>query len=403
MSVPIVVVGAGLAGLRVAEQLRAAGDTGLIVVIGAEAHPPYNRPPLTKDALRAGVDAAKLIFRQKPSTADVEWRLGRTVTGADLVNRTVTLDDGETLAYRGLVAATGVGPRRLPLDAPLAWRHVIRTLDDATALREELRPGARVAVLGAGFVGTEVAATAAQLGCEVHVVDPLATPLARSLGELVGSEIRRRHEEHGVTFHLGRSVTAMTGRDDRPDTIFLDDSSALPADVVVEAVGSAPNVAWLEGNGLALGNGITCDVHLHPLGPDGPVHDVVAVGDVANFPNPLFSAEPQRIEHWSWPTETAGHAARSLLAKIALDPPSGTAFTPLPTFWTDQYGTRIQSLGMPGLGLEDVRVLEGEPTGECAIGYHVDGRLVGVALIGLVRQLLAYRTQLLDARAIAVA
>ncbi|HYQ33307.1 MAG TPA: NAD(P)/FAD-dependent oxidoreductase, partial [Lapillicoccus sp.] len=261
MTAPIVVVGAGLAGLRAAEQLRAAGDTGPVVVVGREVHPPYNRPPLTKDALKNGVDAAALHYRQRASTADVTWRLGESVVAADLDAHTVTLDGpsgGEVLAYRGLVVATGVGTRRLPLDAPLEWRYGIRTIDDAAALHEALQPGRRVVVLGAGFVGTEVAATATQLGCEVDVVDLLPLPLVRALGPVVGAETQRRHEERGVRFHLGRSVTAVHGTEG-PERVELDDGTSLDADVVVEAVGSLPHVEWLAGNGLDLANGVACD------------------------------------------------------------------------------------------------------------------------------------------------
>ncbi len=396
---PIVIVGAGLAGLRAAEQLRAAGDTGPIVVVGREVHPPYNRPPLTKDALKNGVDATSLHYRQRASTADVTWRLGESVVAADLDAQTVTLDgvsNGEVLAYRGLVVATGVGTRRLPFDAPLEWRHGIRTIDDAAALHEALQPGRRVVVLGAGFVGTEVAATATQLGCEVDVVDLLPLPLVRALGPVVGAEAQRRHEERGVRFHLGRSVTAVQGADG-PERVELDDGTALAADVVVEAVGSVPHVEWLAGNGLDLSNGVACDGALHPLRDGVPVLDVVALGDVARFPVPGFGTV--RIEHWNWPTEIAAHAARSLLAGIAGNPEPEAPFLPMPTFWTDQWGVRFQSLGMPHLGLADVRVLEGDLSGECAVGYHDEtGRLVGVVLMGMTRELLTYRTRIASER-----
>lgn len=393
---PVVVVGAGLAGLRAAEQLRAAGDSGPVVVVGRETHPPYNRPPLTKEALKNGVDVTVLHFRQRASTADVVWRLGEPVVAADLTARTVTLESGEVLAYRGLVVATGVGTRRLPLDAPVEWRHGIRTVDDAAALHEALQPGRRVVVLGAGFVGTEVAATATQLGCEVHVVDLLPLPLVRALGPVVGAEAQRRHEERGVRFHLGRSVTALRGTDG-PERVELDDGTSLAADVVVEAVGSVPNVEWLAGNGLDLADGVACDAALHPLRDGRPVLDAVALGDVARFPVPGFGTV--RIEHWNWPTEVAAHAARSLLAGLAGAPEPAQPFLPMPTFWTDQWGVRFQSLGMPHLGLADVRVLSGELHGECAVGYHDEsGRLVGVVLIGLARELLTYRSRIADER-----
>jgi 3-phenylpropionate/trans-cinnamate dioxygenase ferredoxin reductase component len=251
-------------------------------------------------------------------------------------------------------------------------------------------------VLGAGFVGTEVAATATQLGCEVHVVDPLPLPLVRALGPVVGAEAQRRHEQRGVRFHLGRSVAAIHGSG-APERVELDDGTMLPADVVVEAVGAVPHVEWLAGNGLDLADGVACDAALHPVRDGRPVVDVVALGDVARFPVPGFRTV--RIEHWNWPTEVAAHAARSLLAGIAGSPEPAAPFLPMPTFWTDQWGVRFQSLGMPHLGLADVRVLEGDLERECAVGYHDEtGRLVGVVLIGLARELLTYRTRIADER-----
>ena len=398
MTRTIAVVGAGLAGLRAAEQLRAAGWTEHVVVLGSEAHPPYNRPPLTKAALRDGVDPAALTFRQRPSTADVDWRLGTTVAAADLAGRTLTLADGSTVGYDGLVIATGVSSRRLVLDAPHRWRHAIRTADDAADLHRALQPGARVVVIGAGFIGCEVAATAAGLGCSVTVVEPFAVPLERQVGELVGAEVRRRHEEHGVEFRLGRTVSAVEG-DERtgPSGVVLSDGSRLPADVVVEAVGSVANTAWLEGNGLDLSSGVLCDQDLHPLTAEGALPDVVAVGDVARFPVPMYGGAPYRVEHWTMPTDMAGHAARSLIAGVTGSPVEGPPFNPVPTFWSDQYGTRIQSFGLPALGLGDVRVLEGDLAGEAVVGYHSDGVLVGLVLFGMGKRMLAYRQQLVEA------
>lgn len=395
MSRTIVVVGAGLAGLRACEQLRAAGWTDEIVVLGREEHLPYNRPPLTKAALVDGVEPEQLAFRQRPSTADVQWRLGTTVTAADLADHRLTLDDGTTVRYDGLVAATGVASRRLPLDAPLAWRHAIRTIEDAAALRARLTEGARVVVIGAGFIGCEVAAAARARGCEVTVVEPLTTPLEAPVGPLVGGEVQRRHEQHGVAFRLGRSVRALEGTEG-PTAVVLDDGERLPADVVVEAVGSVPNTDWLAGNGLDLTAGVLCDDEFHPVTADGPVRDVVALGDVARFPVPLYGGELLRIEHWSGPGDTAAHAARALVAAVDGTPYDGAAFNPVPSFWSDQYGVRIQSLGVPALGLGDVRVLEGALGGEAVLGYHRGGRLVGLVLFGMAKRMLHYRTLLTE-------
>jgi NADPH-dependent 2,4-dienoyl-CoA reductase/sulfur reductase-like enzyme len=315
------------------------------------------------------------------------------VTSADVAGQLVGLGDGSALGYDGLVVATGVRARRLPLDAPLAWRHVVRTLDDSILLREQLLQARQpcVVVIGAGFIGCEVAATARTLGCEVHVVDPMAVPLIRPLGVELGAAIQRRHEAHGVVFHLGRTITQLVGDDARPRQIVLDDGTTLDVDVVVEAVGSIPNVEWLRDNGFDLDDGVRCDQDLHPVRDGQPVRGVVVVGDVARFPNLLFDDVPRRVEHWNIPTETAKRAARSLQAALNGEPHQLPAFTPMPAFWSDQYAMRVQSFGLPGIGGDDIRVLEGDIDGDCAVGYYRDGRLVGVVLLGMTARSMHYR------------
>lgn len=377
----IVVAGASLGGLRAAERLRAAGHTGELVVVGDEPHPPYNRPPLSKEVLAAEVTFDRVAFRMRASTADVGWRLGTAVTGADLAARTVRLADGAEVSYDGLVIATGLRPRRLDVPGSGPPRHVVRTLDDAAALRERLLPGARATVVGAGFIGCEVAATARMLGADVTVIAPESEPMLRPLGPDLGAELRRRHRERGVRFLLGRTVARFTEAG-----LELSDGSAVPAEVVVEAVGSVPCVEWLEGNGLDLSDGVLCDGALRVEGRP----DVVAVGDVARFPNPRYDDVPRRVEHWSIPTDTAKHAARTLLGHE--DGP----FMPLPSFWSDQYGMRLQSFGAPGLGGDDIRVLEGDLGDEAVVGYHCDGRLVGVVMLGFAGSQVRYRKLLLD-------
>ena len=374
MSARIVVAGASMAGLRAAEQLRAAGWTGAITLVGDEPHMPYNRPPLSKEVLAGRAPFESLAFRPRASVSDVEWRLGRRVVAAELDERTVRLDDGTELSYDGLVVATGMRPRRLNCPGPRAGRHTVRTLDDARALREELiRPGARVVVIGAGFIGCEVAATAVGLGvAEVTVVDPLPLPMVGPLGELLGRALRRRHEQRGVRFALGAAVAGFAG-EERVTGVELRDGSVLPADVVVESVGSVANTEWLDGNGLDLTDGVLTDACLRAGGRP----DVVAVGDVARFPNARYDGVPRRVEHWCIPTDTARHAARTLVAGAAPAP-----FAPLPTFWSDQHDFRLQSFGAPVLGKQDVRVLDGDPEADVLVGYHHDGRLVGVVALG---------------------
>ncbi|MEV0597938.1 FAD-dependent oxidoreductase [Streptomyces sp. NPDC050315] len=379
MAARIVVAGAAMAGLRAAEQLRAAGFTGPITLIGDEPHMPYNRPPLSKEVLAGKAPFESLAFRPRASVADVEWRLGTRVTAARLAERTVDLADGERLAFDGLVIATGMRPRRLRCPGPAAGRHTVRTLADAQGLRAALtRPGARVVVVGAGFIGCEVAATAVGLGAtEVTVVDPEPLPMLRPLGVLPARLLLRRHEERGVRFALGTGVTAFEG-EDHVTGVVLGDGRVLPADVVVEAVGSAANTEWLDGNGLDLTDGVLTDAVLRA---DGLPY-VVAVGDVARFPNARYDNVPRRVEHWSIPGDTAKRAAKTLAAHLAGAEPDPTPFAPLPTFWSDQHDFRLQSFGAPSLGLTDVRVLSGDPDGDVVVGYHADGRLVGVLALG---------------------
>ena len=402
MNARIVVAGASMAGLRTAEQLRAAGWTGAITLVGDEPHMPYNRPPLSKEVLAGKAPFDSLAFRPRASVADAEWRLGRKVVCADLDERTVRLDDCRALSYDGLVVATGMRPRRLACPGPSAGRHTVRTLDDAHGLRVALtRPGARVVVVGAGFIGCEVAATAVALGvAEVTVVDPLPLPMGGPLGELLGRALLGRHEARGVRFALGTGVAGFAG-EERVTGVELSDGSVLPADVDVESVGSVANTARLDGNGLDLRDGVLTDELLRVGGRP----EVVAVGDVARFPNARYDAVPRRVEHWSIPTDTAKHAAKVLVRHLCGRQEELAPFAPLPTFWSDQHDFRLQSFGAPVLGQDDVRILDGDPGGDVLVGYHRDGRLVGVVALGgqaVAASAARYRAELLRQPALTV-
>ncbi|MFI7498093.1 NAD(P)/FAD-dependent oxidoreductase [Streptomyces sp. NPDC049687] len=391
----ILVAGASMAGLRAAEQLRSAGWTGAITLVGDEPHMPYNRPPLSKEVLAGKAPFESLAFRPRASVADVEWRLGTKVVAARLSERTVVLEDGSRISYDGLVVATGTRPRRLRCPGPSTGRHTVRTLADAQGLRDELtRPGVRVVVVGAGFIGCEVAATAVGLGVrDVTVVDPLPLPMVGPLGELLGRALLKRHEERGVRFALGTGVAGFEG-DDRVTGVVLGDGTVLPADVVVESVGSLANTEWLDGNGLDLTDGVLTDEHLRVGGRP----DVVAVGDVARFPNARYDGVPRRVEHWCIPTDTAKHAAKVLAAPLVGSRDEWAPFSPLPTFWSDQHDFRLQSFGAPSLGKDDIRVLDGDPAADVLVGYHHDDRLVGVVALGgptAVSAAARYRAELL--------
>jgi 3-phenylpropionate/trans-cinnamate dioxygenase ferredoxin reductase subunit len=422
MTKHVAVVGAGLGGLRAAEQLRAAGHSGPITVIGAEPHMPYNRPPLSKELLAhelADADAApgadaddltalhqRVAFRRRASVADVAFRLGVPVTAVDLGAGELALADGGTERFDGLVAAAGLRPRHLSVPGPAgpgSGRHVLRTLDDCASLRAGLRaalagpgpagPGPaggaaavegfhrpRVVVVGGGFVGCEVACTALSLGCDVTIVEPIGPPMLRVLGDQVAKAIQRAHEQAGITFVIGHSVIAYAGQD-RVTSVVLagrtDAGSAraarglalagavlpaglvVPADLVVEAIGSIPNTEWLAGNGLDLTDGLLCDNTLSAVTDGHPGAPVTAVGDVARFPNPLFDDVPRRVEHWSMPTDTARPAAATLQARLEGGQVDPHSFRPLPYFWSDQGDLRLQSFGSPQLA-DDVAIAEGD-------------------------------------------
>jgi NADPH-dependent 2,4-dienoyl-CoA reductase/sulfur reductase-like enzyme len=374
----VVVVGGSLGGLRTTENLRLLGFEGDITVIAEEAHAPYTRPPLSKTLLTRAPGLADVEFRRRPEAELAHWRFGTTAVASDLDHHTVTLSDGEVLTYDGLVAATGVRSRRLPADVTSSG-YYIRTLDDAIALQSRLVPGARVVIVGAGFIGCEVAATASQLGCIVDVVAQDPAPLFVPLGGTVGEVIKRKHEANGVRFHLNHGIAAINARADNAWDLSLADGSVLTCDLYVIAVGSIPNTEWLDGNGLDLTNGVVCDNWMRMGGRPG----AVAVGDVARFPNPRFDDVPRRVEHWQMPTDTSRRAVATLLSDLRGEAADPSPFMPLPWFWSDQYDQKLQSFGSPGLG-QAAEVLEGHlSSDEAVIAYRRDGLLVGVVLLGM--------------------
>jgi 3-phenylpropionate/trans-cinnamate dioxygenase ferredoxin reductase subunit len=392
MTDPVLIVGAAMGGLRTAESLRRAGYAGPIRAIGDELHAPYNRPPLSKDVLATEVTHEAVAFPARAETADVEWMLGSRATSVDISARTMTTADGHEHPYSALVIATGLRPRRLDFP-PRPGRHAIRTLDDALALRAELVPGARVVVIGSGFLGCELAATATKLGCAVTVVTPSVEPMIRPLGSMLARELRERLERDGVSFVLGASVASID-----EDAVVLADGARIAADVVIEAIGSDCNSEWLAGSGLDLTDGVLADNALRAVTVDGATHDdVYVVGDIARFPNPMFDAVARRVEHWNIPTDTGRRAGAVLAAALAgdVEAVASSPFAPMPSFWSNQFDIKVQAYGLPGLADPDgVRVLEGELGGDVAVGYFRDDRLVGVVGVGLKAALLPYRQQI---------
>ncbi|CAL9329045.1 Rhodocoxin reductase [Streptomyces sp. enrichment culture] len=346
----ITVVGASLAGLSTVRALRAEGYDGEIVVVGEERHTPYDRPPLSKDFLKGDIDADGLALgdADEYEALDVQWLLGERAVRLDPVARTVTLTGGRHVRTDGVVVATGASARTLPGTDGLAGVHTLRTLDDAQALRAELLDGLpRVVVIGAGFIGAEVASTAHRLGLHVTVVEALPVPLERQLGREMGRVCSSLHSDHGVELLCGTGVAELTG-EGRVTGVRLADGRLLPADIVVAGVGVRPNTDWLAGSGVQVDDGVVCDA-----GCSTGVPGVVAVGDVARCPNP-FTGRHARIEHWSNATEQAKTAARTLLTGVS----AGAPLT-APYFWSDQYQVRIQVAGYVASGAEPV-IVEGD-------------------------------------------
>jgi 3-phenylpropionate/trans-cinnamate dioxygenase ferredoxin reductase subunit len=343
----IVVVGTGLAGLRTVEALRQRGFAGNLVVLGAEAHLPYDRPPLSKAILRGESDVAWLRPADAYADLSIDLRPGSRARSLDIEAKVVVSEDGEH-PYDVVVIATGATPRRVPGLNGL----VLRTLDDARDLRAALRPDTRLAVVGAGLVGCEVAASARSLGLPVDLVDVLAGPLIRVVGAKVAEVVGDLHRRHGVHLHFG--VGASRAADGK---LALSDGTNLDADVVLEAIGASPDTDWLAGSGLSLQDGIVCDA-------DGRAADgVYAVGDVARW-------DGVRIEHWTNAGEQAAHVAAVVLGE---ERPTRT----VAYWWSDQYEFKIQGLGVTG-GEHDVQVLNWGPKARTVALYSRDGALTGV-------------------------
>ncbi|MFF0463932.1 NAD(P)/FAD-dependent oxidoreductase [Streptomyces mexicanus] len=351
----ITVVGASLAGLSTVRALRAEGYDGGIFVVGEERHLPYDRPPLSKDFLTGDIDADALALgdAQEYDSLDVEWLLGERAVRLDPADRSITLSGGRRMRTDGVVIATGARPRTLPGTGGLAGVHTLRTLDDAQALRAALLDGLpRVVVIGAGFIGAEVASTANRLGLHVTVVEALDVPLERQLGRQMGLVCSSLHTDHGVRLLTGTGVAGLTGTD-RVTGVRLADGRELPADIVVVGVGVRPATDWLAGSGVPVEDGVVCDA-----GCATGVPGVVAVGDVARCPHP-FTGRHTRIEHWSNAGEQARTAARTLLTGVPAQAPL-TA----PYFWSDQYDVRIQLAGhvAPGAVPE---IVDGDVDSRC--------------------------------------
>ena len=376
----VTIVGASLAGLNAAEALRRDGFDGPVTLIGAESRLPYDRPPLSKQVLAGDwePERAALTDSEELASDEIEARLGLRATALDLDARELTLHTGETVAFDGLVIATGARCRTMPGTEGLGGVHVLRSLDDCLALRGDLEAvPQRVVVVGAGFIGAEVAATARGRGLEVTVVEALPTPLSRVLGDEMGRVCAEVHRDHGVDLRTSVGVDRIEG-DRRVERVALTDGSIIDADVVVVGIGVVPNTEWLDGSGLEVGDGVLCDASCLAA------ERVTAAGDVARWPNQLFG-ETMRVEHWDNAAAQGAHAARRLL-----NPETGP-FTPVPWFWSDQYDRKIQLAGRVRPD-DEVRVVNGSvDERRFAAVYGRAGRIVGVLGFNRPRHVMRYR------------
>ena len=376
------IVGTSLAGLSAAETLRSSGYEGQLVIVGQEDHMPYDRPPLSKQVLNGKWTPEQVFLRKDADYVKLNavWKLGQRAASLDLHARAVILQDGECIAFDGLVIATGATPRRLPGLAQLEGVHVLRTLDDAIAIRTRLEGNPRVCVVGAGFIGAEVAAACRARGLEVTVIEALGAPLAHILPPELASACVRLHLDHGVDMRCGATVEGFEGNG-RVEAVRLAGGQRIPADLVIVGIGVIPETGWLASSGLPIDNGLLCDATLAAGAPG-----VVAAGDVARWPNVLFG-ETMRIEHWTNALDQGAAAARRLLGGDGYTQP----FAPVPYVWSDQYETKIQIVGRIKPG-DDVCLVHGSiEEGRFVALTGRAGRLVGALAFNEPRKLMGWR------------
>lgn len=379
----LVVVGASLAGLSTARAARAQGFDGRVIVIGDEEHRPYDRPPLSKQFLDGSMSEADLALEAPDEDLDVEWVLGQRALQLDPSTRSVLIAGGRQIVADDVVVATGARARWLNLSgSQLPGVHILRTLEDAQGLRADLLPGKRLVVVGAGFIGAEIASTAKKLGLDVTVLEVAPTPLAGPLGVTMGEVIGRLHEAHGVDLRTGVTIDHVEGVD-RVTGVELADSTVLEADVVVAGVGATPNVEWLRDTDLDLANGVVCDA----VGGTGIPH-VAAVGDCAAWLDPAYG-QPRRIEHWTGALDRPAVAVANLLGTGATVKPVAP-----PYFWSDQYDSRLQFTGASS-NADRISYEVGSPDDDSYLAVYWEGDVaIGALGVNCVRPFTKFRREL---------
>lgn len=358
----VVIVGGGLAAARTAEQLRRSEYAGAITIVSDEGHLPYDRPPLSKEVLRAETDDVTLKPAEFYTENNITVLLGNGAKSVDTDSRTLTLADGTQLGYDELIIATGLVPKRIPSFPDLPGIHVLRNFDESLALRQEAGTARRAVVVGAGFIGCEVAASLRKLGVEVVLVEPQPAPLASVLGQQIGELVTRLHRAEGVDVRCGVGVSEVSG-DDRVRKLTLGDGTELDADIVVVGIGSHPATEWLADSGLEIDNGVVCDEAGRASAPH-----VWAIGDVASWRDNVGGQV--RVEHWS---NVADQARVLVPTMLGQQPPAAVS---VPYFWSDQYDVKIQALGEPE-ATDTVHIVEDDGRKFLAY-YERDGVVVGV-------------------------
>lgn len=371
-------MGGGLAAARTAEQLRRSEYAGPITIVSDEDHLPYDRPPLSKEVLRSETDDVTLKPAEFYDENDITVLLGKAARSVDTVAQTVTLSDDTKLSYDELVIATGLVPKRIPSFPNLDGIHVLRSFDESLALRRQAAAARHAVVIGAGFIGCEVAASLRGLGVDVVLVEPQPSPLASVLGEQIGSLVARLHRTEGVDVRCGVGVDAVRGAE-KVEKVVLSDGTELDADLVVVGIGSHPATGWLEGTGIEVDNGVVCDA----VGRASAPH-VWAIGDVASWRNTV--GHQVRVEHWS---NVADQARALVPAVLGQDAPVAVS---VPYFWSDQYDVKIQCLGEPEAG-DIVHVVEDDGRKFLAF-YERDGVVAGVVGGGMPGKVMKSRAKI---------
>ena len=382
----VVIVGASLGGFRVAQTVRRLRFEGRIILVGDEPHLPYDRPPLSKEVLTEEKSPEDTHFRTEEFFEDqgIELRLGSPAVGLDGDRREITLATGERVGYDAAVIATGARPRRLPGTVGLPGVHVMRTLDDSAAIRSALDRARRVVVVGAGFIGSEVAASARSRGVAVTILEAADQPLVAAVGAEVGQRCAALHDLYGAELRCGAGVEGVDGTA-QGLMVRVSGGEMIECDLVVVGIGVIPNVEWLEGSGVETDRAVLCDRYMRTSLPD-----VYALGDLASWHNPRYG-ERMRVEHWTNTVQQATTVARNIVSALAGNDP--VAYDGIPYFWSDQYGHRLQLVGR-ATGDEPVFVHD-PPDGPVMLALYREGdRLGGAFAIDTVGPLMQMRSLL---------